>query len=171
MAPARRATGAEPSESLSEDTISPRDALLSTRMRELRPSAESRTYSAIPLLDTPLRMPVDVHQPEIPYEQRSVAQRRKMVEDRGGDRETERAVAAALNWLARHQHADGRWDSVEFDEECGACGGQGAVDVNIATTGLALLSFLAADNTHVDPGQYREVVRKGLDFLLSRQAD
>ncbi|MCH7705161.1 MAG: carboxypeptidase regulatory-like domain-containing protein [Planctomycetes bacterium] len=171
VAPARRATSAEPSESLSEDTISPRDALLSTRTRDLRPSAESRTYSAIPLWDTPLRMPVDVHQPETPYEQRSVAQRRKMVEDRGGDRETERAVAAALNWLARHQHADGRWDSVEFDEECGACGGQGAVDVNIATTGLALLSFLATDNTHVDPGQYREVVRKGLDFLLSRQAD
>src|SRR5207248_2024395 len=36
----------------------------------------------------------------------------------GGTRETERAVGAALYWLAHHQSADGSWSLKEYTKQC-----------------------------------------------------
>src|SRR5207249_4453168 len=36
----------------------------------------------------------------------------------GGTDDTERAVAAALNWLARHQNPDGSWSLEKFSDRC-----------------------------------------------------
>ena len=103
------------------------------------------------------------------YKQRAPQQRQALVQQMGGSVETERAVAQALQWLARHQSADGRWDGAGFDDRCGACDGPTRVDVDIALTGLALLCFLGADHTHFNEGPYQEVVDRGLSWLVKQQ--
>src|SRR5262245_1969771 len=40
----------------------------------------------------------------------------------GGDAATEKAVEAGLDWLARHQEADGSWDADGFPSRCEAGG-------------------------------------------------
>jgi hypothetical protein len=92
---------------------------------------------------------------------------------RGGSLQTERAVQAALAWLAVAQAADGRWSVVEHGGgvERAVQGhdrrGAGAKSDH-GVTGLALLAFLGAGQTHRD-GPYADVVARGLRFLTERQ--
>ena len=77
----------------------------------------------------------------------------------GGNEASERAVAMALAWLAKQQREDGGW---KFDV--------GRTEERIAATGLALLPFLAAGDTHKKSPEknqkgYDKVVDKGLEFL------
>ena len=73
----------------------------------------------------------------------------------GGDRETERAVADGLAWLAAHQRKDGVWDRRAFDKLCPAndrCT-QTAVEQrdrggDVGLSALAALAFLGAGHTH-----------------------
>jgi hypothetical protein len=101
----------------------------------------------------------------------------------GASPASEQAVERALDWLARHQDADGRWDggiaryddgSVvkgddDFTTHCPpgeACFGECIYwEADTALTGLALLSYLGAGYTQTD-GRYAETVGRGLDFLL-----
>ena len=94
--------------------------------------------------------------------------------------------SAALDWLARHQDDDGRWDGGVARYEDGApvkgddsftvhcppgetCFGECAYwEADTALTALALLTYLGAGYTHND-GRYAEVVGKGLDFLIEQQ--
>src|SRR5207237_4601303 len=68
------------------------------------------------------------------------------------------AVAKALVWLAEHQMPDGSWT---FDHRlarnCGGkCGNPGTLkDQRFASTGLALMSFLGAGQTHKE-GKYKQ---------------
>lgn len=83
----------------------------------------------------------------------------------GGDRlgpETERAIELGLAYLARHQLEDGRWSLQGLDSTAPA------MNSDVAATGLALLAFQGAGYTHREH-QYRDVVRRGLDFLLASQ--
>jgi hypothetical protein len=105
-----------------------------------------------------------------PYAQREPERREKIVEEMGGSEETERAVALALEWLARHQADDGRWDSRRYDDGCGRCAGASTEQVDIATTGLALLGFFGTSHTHDRPGPYQETVLNGLAWLLAQQS-
>jgi hypothetical protein len=88
----------------------------------------------------------------------------------GPTTETEAAVQAALKWLSAHQLADGSWS---FDHRDGACNGrcknhgQFAKAKN-AATGLALLTFLGAGETHLE-GRYQKTVDAGLRYLLATQ--
>ena len=92
---------------------------------------------------------------------------------RGGSQETERAVQAALVWLAAAQSSDGRWNAarhgggVERAVQGQHRQGAGARSDH-GVTGLALLAFLGAGNTHHDGG-HAESVRRGVEFLLARQ--
>jgi hypothetical protein len=82
--------------------------------------------------------------------------------------QTEASVALALEWLARHQEPDGRWTGRDFpfaDEQ----GGKAEFDFDYALTGLALMAFLGADHTHLEDGPYRDVVERGLRWLLEHQ--
>ncbi len=71
------------------------------------------------------------------------------------------------------QSGDGRWDPRAFSAGAGlAADGedrQGAgAHADTGITGLALLAFLAAGQTHLD-GEYHDTVRRGLEFLLRSQ--
>jgi len=87
---------------------------------------------------------------------RSGATKDKMLKSGGGNSESEAAVARGLAWLARKQLKDGSW---EFD---------GSSKDKIASTGLALLPFLAAGETHKFGTKYKDTVKRGLDWLMSR---
>lgn len=109
-----------------------------------------------------------------PYVLRTDPNRLALVQEQGGSRDTEAAVAAALEWLAATQSSDGRWDPSRFGagHEQGVLGQNrrgagGNADTGISA--LALLAFLGAGHTHQE-GQYRPTVRAGLEFLLRSQA-
>ncbi len=88
--------------------------------------------------------------------------------DRGGTAASEAAVERGLEWLARHQAADGSWRFDLSGCRCdGACSHPGTVTSTTAATGIALLPFLGAGHTHTE-GAYREVVTRGLYYLMSR---
>ncbi len=132
------------------------------------------------------RPPADV--PSV-YRSRLDPNRFALARRAGASRESEQAVERALEWLRRHQDADGRWDGgtarykdgsvAEADDDytihCppgDVCYGECFYwEADTAVTGLALLAYLGAGYTHVD-GQYAETVGRGLDFLrMAQKAD
>jgi hypothetical protein len=105
---------------------------------------------------------------------RVASDRITVAEQHGGDVSTEAAVNGALQWLAAHQSADGRWDADAHGagREISLLGhnrGGAGAKADTGITGLALLAMLGAGNTHLD-GKYREQVQHGLEFILSSQA-
>ena len=89
---------------------------------------------------------------------RSPASREHALGIGGGGSDTEAAVAAGLAWIAKQQRKDGSW---EFDG--------GYKEDRVASTGLALLCFLAAGETHVSGKRYKDTVKRGIDYLVSIQ--
>ncbi len=87
----------------------------------------------------------------------------------GGDG-TGAAVAAGLDWLARHQSPGGFFDADGFEAQCrGAkCGGTGGPLYDPGVTGLALLAFQGTGETHKSP-RHGHVVRNGLKYLKAIQ--
>ncbi len=64
-------------------------------------------------------------------------------------------VARGLAWLRRQQKEDGRWefDGLDRKEYAGA-------------TGLALLAFVGAGETHIGETRYQGIVKAGMSWLL-----
>ncbi len=92
---------------------------------------------------------------------------------RGRGRKAQLAVDKGLEWLANHQSKDGRWDADGFmengDPALGAlCDGPGNALYDTGVTGLALLCFLGAGETHRS-GKYKKNVAKGLRWLKKQQ--
>ncbi len=116
-----------------------------------------------------LRLPPPIAIPLNPFVQRAPERREKIIEQMGGTQETEQAVSLARAWFARHQSADGRWNGTRFDYDCGACWGTQNVKSDVALTGLVLLCFITADHTHFKDGPYKDVVERGLTWLVKRQ--
>lgn len=138
----------------------------------LLPSPNATKVGALDAPSLELRLPTETETtPAAPFAQRAPEAREKSLRQMGGNDRTEHAVGAALAWLARHQSADGRWDAGAFDENCGKCGGASDALVTRATTGLSLLAFLGAGHTHLLDGPYRDVVRRGLTWLIDHQDD
>lgn len=168
-APARLAADAEP---VSAAAIAVNDSPVPAPPPPGALSAAS-TAARLPPIEVPgvtdLRLPTEAAPVENRYAQRAAQQREALVEHGGGSDETEAAVARALRWLARHQSADGRWDSRDFDESCGVCEGRSEYDVDVALTGLALLCFMGANHSHMTPGEYQGAVSRGLRWLLAQQ--
>jgi hypothetical protein len=98
---------------------------------------------------------------------RSSETKRDLLKKYGGTTETEKAVAAALQWLAQHQNPEtGAWTfahSVVCGGQCDRPGNRLA-SLN-AGTGMALMCFLGAGQTHLE-GEYKDTVFKGLSFLI-----
>jgi len=80
------------------------------------------------------------------------------------------AVFAALKWLKNHQSPDGRWDGGGFDVQCKLNRSDGPGDSAFSTgvTGLSLLAFLGAGETH-QTGSCRTTVKNGLKWLRDVQ--
>ena len=98
--------------------------------------------------------------------------RRQVLAAEGGTNLTEAAVARALDWMARHQHNDGRWTLDEFDH-AGNCNGKcrhtGTRRSDEAATALVLQAMLGAGQTH-RTGIYQDTVSHGLQYLRSVQS-
>lgn len=87
---------------------------------------------------------------------------------KGGSR-ANRAVEWGLEWLAKAQSPDGRWDSDGYEANLeGPCPGKGHPLYDPGQTGLALLAFLGAGYTHQE-GKYKDTVKKGLKYLKDIQ--
>lgn len=90
----------------------------------------------------------------------------------GGTRESERAVAAALQWLTRHQSPDGSWSLDHYTDRCkdATCTGPGAAGaMPIAGTALGVLPFLAAGQTHESKGPYKQLIQKAIAYVVAKQ--
>ncbi|MFO0934959.1 MAG: prenyltransferase/squalene oxidase repeat-containing protein [Gemmataceae bacterium] len=92
---------------------------------------------------------------------RSGATKDKMIREGGGNAESERAVALALVWLAKQQRPNGSfiYDGSKSDD-------------TVSATGMGLLPFLAAGQTHRPNNartDYHLVVNRGLDYLIANQ--
>jgi hypothetical protein len=104
------------------------------------------------------------------YAGRDPSVRARLLAEGGGTNETEAAVARGLRWLARYQNADGSWSLDKFHLAPGAAGDEDGLgrQADVAGTALALLPFLGAGQTHRS-GDYRQVVLKGLSWLVQQQ--
>ncbi|MDZ4821411.1 MAG: hypothetical protein SGJ20_20810 [Planctomycetota bacterium] len=108
------------------------------------------------------------------YKDRTAEDRAGIARLRGGSPEAEAAVQAALKWLAANQSDDGRWDADQHgagkeQHVLGHDRQNAGARADTAITGFALLAFLGAGQTHLE-GDYRDPIRKGLEFLLTEQA-
>lgn len=104
---------------------------------------------------------------------RSGATREQLLREGGGNTESEAAVAAGLIWLAQHQGDDGRWGLHDFHKlgKC-ACSMPGMHN-DAAATGLGLLPFLGAGESHrpgSKNGVYAKTVERGLRYLIAHQS-
>ena len=115
------------------------------------------------------------------YRLRGLDTRRRTALQHGGTDESEKAVEASLEWLARNQETDGRWDAdrygagrIELDGEGRDSRGAKQVDGNTGSradtgvTALATLAFLGAGYTH-EEGRYAITVNRAIDWLISQQ--
>ncbi len=135
------------------------------------PSA-SRPIGSIPLGTAAAdRQGTRLGTPEI-YRDRTSPNRSEQAVKRGGSSASEEAVARALEWLATHQQPNGSWDLDGYQNQCPAgnkCSGTGSQNRDdCAVTGLVLLTFLGAGNTHMN-GAYSTHVERGIDWLLAQE--
>jgi len=99
---------------------------------------------------------------------RSKETKRDLLSKYGGSSDTEKAVSLALKWLALHQDPQsGAWTLAHSAVCKGQCDHPGKRQASFnAATGLALMCYLGAGQTHME-GEYKETVFKGLSFLIS----
>ena len=94
--------------------------------------------------------------------------RRKLAKANGGNDASETAVQLALKWIASRQSPDGGWN---FNHNKSInpvpCPDPGSAEsARNGATGLALLPFLGAGQTHKE-GAYKKQVYAGLAYLIS----
>jgi hypothetical protein len=101
------------------------------------------------------------------------ADREAAVAGDGGNPATERAVRAALGWLAASQSKDGHWDPKRFGAGqeryvLGENRGGAGARADTGITALAVLAFLGAGHSH-QSGPYADNVARALDYLRRSQ--
>jgi hypothetical protein len=89
----------------------------------------------------------------------------------GGSKESEACVAEGCSWLARHQADDGHWSDQGKCDPDHPCPPFPAFNLNaaVAETGMAILAFQAGGNYYFNGRKYSAQVRRGLDWLTTRQ--
>lgn len=102
---------------------------------------------------------------------RGSGSRKAMLGSGGGTRQSERTVAAALNWIARHQSPDGSWSLKGFRARCKdpSCTSDATEDRTAAATAMALLPFFAAGQTHESKSPYKRTIYAGIAYLVNHQ--
>ncbi|QDU68585.1 hypothetical protein [Engelhardtia mirabilis] len=85
------------------------------------------------------------------------------------DEPVARAIAAGLDWLARHRSTEGSWSGAAFSAGCAGsgtiCDGAGFDYHDLGLTALALLAFADAGVDARDP-EHGATVRAGLAWLV-----
>ncbi len=105
-----------------------------------------------------------------PFSGRQELSRARLVRREGGTAISEKSVEDGLDWLVRHQRADGSW-SLNFQEQCklSPCPIQRTMNSDTAATGLALLPLLGAGYIHTVKSRHQDAVRRGLEWLVAHQ--
>jgi hypothetical protein len=105
-----------------------------------------------------------------PFSGRDEASRAKLVRREGGSVESEKAVQLGLDWIARHQRADGAW-TLDYHPQCSdpPCPDEQPMTTDTAATGLGLLPLLGAGHIHTKESRYQDNVKRGLDYLILHQ--
>jgi hypothetical protein len=80
----------------------------------------------------------------------------------------ENSLRSALQWLKRHQHAEGLWSARSFGHLCEGdrCGGAGADEHDVGATALAALAILESGASRA---RFEDSARKGLGWLAEQQ--
>ena len=183
LTPSTAGTSAERGTELAMRT--PRNAAGATRIPLVRPAPSDTQRPELPArIGIPgARAAADV--PEV-YRSRLAPNRSTLALAAGATPASEEAVERALEWLARHQDLDGRWNAAthrnrngqavggdtSFTAHCPAgdvCEGECYYsDADTAITGLAMLAFLGAGHTH-QSGPYARNLALGINYLLKTQ--
>lgn len=105
-----------------------------------------------------------------PFSGRRADVRASIVQREGGTVRSEQAVERGLDWIARHQRADGGW-SLDVSGECGkpACPPVPAMKSDMAAGGLAILPLLGAGHSHTEKGRFQNTLKRGLDWMIAHQ--
>lgn len=87
--------------------------------------------------------------------------------------DSEAMVHAALDWLKRHQEADGSWSASNFRQRCDIgegfrCENRGTQIYDVGVSALATLALLGAGNSDQD-GEFSATVSKALNWLKTQQ--
>lgn len=85
----------------------------------------------------------------------------------GGSRASQNAVKMGLEWIARHQLANGSWNYNHCLVGNCSCGNPGSlVNCTAGATAMGILPFLGCGMTHRE-GTYKKQIGAGLKFLVS----
>ena len=95
---------------------------------------------------------------------RSGEGREKALDDAGGNIESEKAVARALEWLRRIQRSDGSWDF----EDVGKGAQSGSLSSPLGATAMATLCFLGSGST-TRTGPDKDLVKRAFEFMISQE--
>ena len=118
-----------------------------------------------------IRLPQFAETISAPFSGRDGLTRAKLLRREGGTAKSEKSVDDGLDWIVRHQRADGSW-SLNFHDQCQAepCPFQPArTQSDTAATGLALLPLLGAGHIHTVKCRHQDAVRRGLEWLTAHQ--
>lgn len=173
-APAERTLREDSSALGTQAAIASRVAVVEPASREAAPQVR-RSESAGAIEGNAGQLPA-------PYRLRGLPDRAKFALEMGATQESERAVQASLQWLARNQHQSGYWPAIEatlgreppedppLDLHGTALGERQRSGFHTETglTALALLAFLGANYTHED-NVFADNVGRGLRWLVSQQ--
>lgn len=86
----------------------------------------------------------------------------------GGTRASQNAVKMGLEWIARHQLANGSWNYNHCMVGNCNCGNPGTMQkCDNGATAMGLLPFLGCGMTHKD-GNYKKQIGAGLRYLVSK---
>lgn len=148
----------------SEEVISDSDSVIDSEAKvdlaDIFDSANMDTLEQTTPLDVGMGMELVALRPM--FQGRSGAMKQALLQIYGGTGETQDAVKRGLEWLKRNQLSSGGW-SMRGPFNDGAL-----AENESAATAMALLAFLGDGHTH-ESGDYQNVVRKGMNYLIKLQ--